>query len=379
MNKIDELRQAAAAMADSIRALISEDKLEEAKTKKAELDAIREKIQMLAQLDAEAKGSLGGEGITGYHKPDEPESGVKALAGAARKGFKVSAALNEGTPADGGYTVPEDIQTQIEHYRQSADALETLISVVGVKTLTGERTFVKRSTHTGFAKVSEGGTIPTNSAAQFERKSYSVEKYGGLYYATNELLADTDANIASTLIEWISAESRTTRNKLIVAQLETAAPVAIADADDIKDILNVTLDPAFGAYTKIVTNQEGWNWLDKLTDADGRYLLQPDVTNPTVYRLFGKEVVKINSADLPVVKKTTGEGESASTTTYAPFFIGDLKEAAVLFDRKRITIDSSNVAADAWATDQTVWRALERLDVIGKDDKAYVYGQLSLT
>lgn len=366
MNKIDELRQQATVISDSIRALIGEDKLEEAKAKRTELDALNEKIQMLIQLDKEAKENLGGEGFKDYKKPGEPENGVKALADAARKGFRVSAAANEGTPAEGGYTVPEDIQTRVEKYRQSADALERLITVVGVRTLSGERTFVKRSAHTGFALVSEGGTIPTNDAMQFERKSYSVKKYGGLYYATNELLADTDANIASLLVEWIGNESRTTRNKLIVTQLEKASPKAIADVDDIKDILNVTLDPAFGPFTKIVTNQEGFNWLDKLTDSDGNYLLQPDVTDPTVYRLFGKEVIKINSADLPLV-----EGK-------APFFIGDLKEAVVLFDRKRITISSSDVAANAWTTDQTVWRALERLDVIGKDDKAYVYGQVTL-
>ena len=58
---------------------------------------------------------------------------VKAFAEAARNGFK-GKSMNEGTPADGGYTVPEDIQTRINTYRESKASLLNLVRVEKVST-----------------------------------------------------------------------------------------------------------------------------------------------------------------------------------------------------------------------------------------------------
>ena len=44
---------------------------------------------------------------------------------------------------------------------------------------------------------------------------------------TNELLADSDANIASTLIEWIGDEARVTENNLIMGQIKTKEEVEL--------------------------------------------------------------------------------------------------------------------------------------------------------
>ena len=57
------------------------------------------------------------------------------------------------------------------------------------------------------------------------------------------------------------------RNTLILNQLGTLAKTTVSKQDDIKDILNVKLDPAINATTKVVTNQSGFNVLDKLKDA----------------------------------------------------------------------------------------------------------------
>lgn len=50
---------------------------------------------------------------------------------------------------------------------------------------------------------------------------------------TNELLADSDANIASTLIEWIGDEARVTENNLIMGQIKTKKEVELNGLDDI--------------------------------------------------------------------------------------------------------------------------------------------------
>ena len=183
---------------------------------------------------------------------------------------------------------------------------------------------------------------------------------------TNELLEDTDQALESTLIDWIGNESRITRNKLILETLGEKEKTAIAGLDDIKKVFNVTLDPAFLPTSVVVTNQDGFNWLDTLKDKDDKYVLQADPTNATVKRLFGRyPVTVISNKDLP-------------TDESIPFIMGDLKEACVLFDRKSLSIAISNTAADAFLTDVTLFRAIEREQVKMWDEEAFVYGEITL-
>lgn len=60
---------------------------------------------------------------------------------------------------------------------------------------------------------------------------------------TNELLADSDANIASTLIEWIGDEARVTENNLIMGQIKTKEEVELNGLDDIKKFSMLPSDP----------------------------------------------------------------------------------------------------------------------------------------
>ena len=64
--------------------------------------------------------------------------------------------------------------------------------------------------------------------------------------------------------------------------------------------------------------------------------------------------------------------------TKVPFIMGDLKEACVLFDRKSLSIAVSNTAADAFLTDVTLFRAIEREQVKMWDEEAFVYGEITL-
>lgn len=172
------------------------------------------------------------------------------------------------------------------------------------------------------------------------------------------------------LARWIGKKSAVTRNKLILDMAATFTKVQIADVDKIKEILNVTLDPEIAMSTIIITNQDAFNFLDKLKDSDGKYFLQPDPTQPTRKLLSGKPVVVVANRWLP----TTG-----TTTKKAPMIIGDMKEAIVLFDRQQYSIASTNVGGKAFGRNSTDVRAIEREDVVKFDDEAIVYGELTLT
>ena len=309
------------------------------------------------------------EEIQGKKAEEAEKDSIKKFAEDARAGFK---AMNEGTAAEGGYTVPEDIQTRINTYRDAKTSLLRLVRVEKVTTNKGARTFKKRSQQTGFTKVGEGGKIGAKNTPQFERISYEIDKYGGYFPVTNELLADSDANIANTLIEFIGDESRVTANKLILEQIKTIPEVALSGLDDIKKALNVTLGQAFKATSKIVTNDDGLQYLDTLKDQDGKYLLSASPADPMRLVLSaGATTVPVEvipNADLPTVENKI------------PMIIGDLYEAVVYWDRQLMTIAVSNIAQvgdlNAFEEDLTIYRAIEREDVTTRDTKAVVNGYI---
>ena len=302
----------------------------------------------------------------------EEEDSVQKFAKQIRN---IAKGLNEGTPADGGYTVPEDISTMVEERREAKASLIDLVSVETVTTNKGSRTFKKRSQQKGFTKVGEGGKITSTSTPQFERMDYVISKYAGYLPITNELLEDTDINIVNIIVEWLGDESRVTRNKIILDLIKTQDEVELDGLDDIKKVLNVTLGSAFKSTSVIVTNDDGLQYLDTLKDNDGKYLLQPNPANPMEMRLSA------GATTVPV--RVIPNADLATTSNKIPFIIGDLKEGIRFFDRKQLTINTSNVAAigelNAFEEDLTLFRGIEREDCKIRDEEAFVNGYISTT
>lgn len=360
-----------------VRSLVDQGKIEEAKAAKDELKKLQDEFDILKDIDDTAVTNLENNTNKGVNFNQKKDS-VKEFADAARKGFRNS--MNEGTAADGGYTVPEDIQTRINERRTAKTSLIDLVDVENVTTNKGSRTFKKRTQQTGFTKIGEGGKLSAGSTPQFERMSYEIAKYAGYFPVTNELLEDSDANITDTLVTWIGDESRVTRNKIILGVIDQKAKTTIKSLDDIKEALNVTLGQAFKQTSCIVTNDDGLQWLDTLKNDRGEYLLQPSPADPMKMVLCaGATTVPVKvipNVDMP--SDTTTKG-----TTKIPVIIGDLKEGIKFFDRKRLTLITSNIAVagelNAFEEDLTLFRAIEREDCKTKDDAAFVNGVLTIT
>ena len=287
--------------------------------------------------------------------------------------------MSEGSNVDGGYTVPEDIVTDVEKLREAEFSLEQLVSVEPVTTMSGRRTFKKRSQQTGFTKVGEGGKIGKKTTPQYAVMNYTIEKYAGYYPITNELLEDSDANIYNDLVTWIAGDSRATRNNLILEAINTKTAVAIAGLDGIKKALNVTLGQAFKPTSVIVTNDDGLQYLDTLKDGDQNYVLSKNPADPM------KLVLSAGATTIPV--KVVPNNVLTTTGNKVPFIIGDLKEGIKLFDRKKLNILASNVAVvgsgdemlNAYEEDLTLLRGIEREDVQVRDADAFVNGYIEVT
>ena len=301
----------------------------------------------------------------------EPVDSTKALADAARSGFK---SMNEGAPADGGYTVPEDILTNINKYKEAHFSLGTLIDRESVSTNSGRRTYQKRAQHTGFAEVGEGGKIGKTAKPQFEVMSYNIKKFAGYLPVTNELLEDSDAAIANVITEWLGEESIATENAQIIAKVNSVEATPLTGIKDIKKALTVTL-ALFKDTAKIVTNSDGLHFLDTLEDKNGRPLLSPDPAKPM------ESFLSVGTRRVPVVvipNEILASGEGGKI----PVWMGDLHAFMKKFDRKQLTLTVSNTAAvegfNAFEQDMTLFRAIEREDYQIKDDAAIVRGELTI-
>lgn len=376
MNKeLRELLDKINAKKTEVKNLVSENKIDEAKAAKEELINLQAKFDVLYDLEEEKEEEMKNKIEDGDAKEitNKPNDQIKEFANAARQGFKIQNTMSTGIDVDGGYVIPQDIQTKINKYKEAKKSLKNLVDVEKVTVQKGQRTFKKRAQQTGFTKVGEGGKIGAKNTPQFERLSFEIEKYAGYFPVTNELLKDSDQAIVNTLVEWIGDESRVTANKLILAEINAEfTPVELSGLDDIKKALNVTLGQAFKPTSKIVTNDDGLQYLDTLKDADGKYLLQPNPQDPMQLRLCaGATTIPVEvfpNTDMPTVENKI------------PFIIGDFKEAVKFFDRELTTIKQSDVAVigdlNAFEEDLTLFRAIEREDVVVKDDMALVNGYI---
>lgn len=357
-----------------VKNYVAKDQIEDAKVAKAELVELQDKFDILKDVEAEQVI----EAEDHSHVANDDVDPIHAFAEAARRGFCNTAYPNEGTASQGGYTVPQDIQTKINKYKEDKFALESLVKTIPVTAPTGRRVFQTRAQHTGFSSVAEAAAIGQVAAPTFTVVNYSVTKYGGYLPVTQELLEDSDANIAQVLIEWLGEEDIATRNNIILTKLNTLNKTNLSNLDGIKHAVNVTLGQKFAGSVRIVTNDDGFNYLDTLKNGDSEYLLKPsmDPAKPLERRLaVGSSIIPVTVVPNAILESGTSGGKAVM-----PFIIGDLNEALAIFDRKKLNIMQSNTASvtgfNAFEQDMTLFRGIERLDSQFIDSDAVVYGTI---
>ena len=375
LNLVDAINAKKAEVKD----FVEKDLLDEAKVAKEELITMQDKFNIMKDMVEEPEEREIPTNVQEVQTQDVDP--IHAFAEAARRGFKNDALAysNEGTASQGGYTVPQDIQTKINKFKEARFNLESLVTTTPVSTSSGSRIYQTRASHTGFASVAEAGKIAQKAAPTFSQITYAIAKYAGYLPVTNELLADSDANIANTIIEWLGEEDIATRNAIILAALADINETDLANLDGIKTAVNVTLGQAFAGSVQIVTNDDGFNYLDQLKNGQSEYLLKPsmDPTKPLERRL----AVGATTIPVVVVPNAVLASTKKNNKDVMPFYIGDFKDAVTIFDRQKISIMQSNTASvtdfNAFEQDLTIFRAIERLDCKLIDSSAVVRGTIT--
>lgn len=275
--------------------------------------------------------------------------------------FKDMVTSGKTEAGNAGLTIPDDVQTTIHTLVRQYASLQNLVNVEHVTTPTGSRVYEKFSEIKPLANLDdETAQIGDNDDPELTTIKYLIKRYAGITTVTNTLLKDTAENILAWLSTWIARKVTVTRNQEILKVLDTASKKpTIANFDDIKDLQLNTLDPAIIATSSFVTNQSGFAVLAKVKDAQGRYMIQRDVTNPEQYRIGGKPVTVVADRWLPDISGSH------------PLYYGDFKQAVTLFDREDMSLLSTNIGAGSFEHDETKIRVIDRFDVEPVDGDAY--------
>lgn len=219
--------------------------------------------------------------------------------------------------------IPIDKITKPEKQPETVVDLRQHVGRVPVTTGTGSYPIL-RANKNKMTSVAELAKNPELAKPEFTKVNYQIETYRGYIPVSQEALDDSDIDLGGLVAENIQRQSLNTSNAEIAKKLQTATAKTVTDIDGLKDIVNVTIDPAYNV--KFIASQSFFNELDKMKDNDGRYLLQQDVTVASGYKLLGREVVVM--ADDVI---GTAAGNKVA-------FVGDPSLFVKFFDRQQASV-----------------------------------------
>ncbi|KEI55706.1 phage major capsid protein [Enterococcus faecium] len=305
-------------LADELKKLDEETKateIQEAKPKEQQAQPEKqESTEPIDKKDKEEKRSM--EVILN----DKKEKYTRSINQFIRtKGEKRDGLTTVGAEA----VIPVDRITKPEKQPETVVDLRQHVGRVPVTTGTGSYPIL-RANKNKMISVAELAKNPALANPEFTKVNYEIATYRGYIPVSQEALDDSDIDLGGLVAEHIQRQSLNTSNAAIAAKLQTATAKTVTTIDDLKDIVNVAIDPAYAV--KFIASQSFFNELDKMKDNDGRYLLQQDVTVASGYKLLGREVVVM--AD-DVIGKTAGDKVA---------FVGDPSLFAKYFDRQQASV-----------------------------------------
>lgn len=203
---------------------------------------------------------------------------------------------------DGQVIIPETILTPEKEVLQFP-RLGSLVRTVSVTTTTGKLPVFNNSTdlltaHTEYGQTNKNET-PVITPILWDLKTYT-----GGYVFSQELISDSSYDWQAELQSRLTELRDNTDDSLIITALTDGITKVASDdlLGDLKKALNVTLKPQDSASASIIMSQSAYDIFDQATDAMGRPLLQPNVTQATGYTLLGKTVVIVEDTLFPKSK-----------------------------------------------------------------------------
>ncbi|NWN99261.1 phage major capsid protein [Tetragenococcus halophilus] len=226
------------------------------------------------------------------------------------------------TSDDVGVTIPEDIKYIPEKEVNTVQDLSQLVQKTSVNTASGKYPILKRA-NAKFNTVEELEKNPALARPEFETINWEVATYRGAIPISQEALDDSVANLTSIVSENINEQKINTLNEKIGGVLKQFNPTTVSDVDDLKEIVNVKLDPGYDR--QIICTQSFYQKLDTLKDGNGRYLLQDGIVATAGNTVLGMNVTVVRDDLL---------GKNGDALA----FIGDVKRGVLFADRTDVSV-----------------------------------------
>lgn len=329
MEEVKQLKADIEALSDQIETLNEALNLEPEAEPEAPAEDAKEPVE-----EAKPEDKRDGEDIEIPEEPEDEEdeevrsgkeqTNMEAVIGkqnSAFKDFLKSGEVRDGvTTVEGGVVIPKEI-LDIQKVPNDPTQLASYINRVSVTSGVGSLPVLAKNT-ARLASTAELKENPNLATLSLTGVDYKALTYRGVLPVSMEMLQDAP-EIESVVAEYVAEAKALTEQYKIGEVLQKATPVAVSDVDGIKDAFNKGLSN----YNRMfVVSESFFAEIDKIKDADGRYLLQDSITSPSGKQLLGSQVVVV--ADDVLGK--AGEAHA---------FVGDVKAFALEAMRSDIAVE----------------------------------------
>lgn len=267
---------------------------------------------------------------------------------------------SSGTAAAGAYLVSEEF-LPIERQGEYGVDLSAYCRQVPVTKPTGKVPTVDLSQDIELADFSvDNETEIAKKSAVFAQQPYTLANKGAIIPVGLDLLEDSDEDVVALVAEVFEGARIKSTNKEVITELGKATNVienvdfaSVALIDAIKNALNEKLAGVYATNAKIVMSQTDFAALMNMKDKQGRYYVQPMVTDPGKYQIDGKEIIKIDN----------------SYNTTGTVYVGDMKQ---IMDISRKGFEISSDLSSGFKTYSVNVRAVKRATEMNVCPAAFV-------
>ena len=358
---IAEIRQNLEAKKGEVRSLYNEGKIEEAENALEEKRKLEKQLKVAEELEEEEKRELEKQkeqrkeaekvGERKENKELEYRALVKHMMGKNLTEEERAAITTSNVNSNTGAIIPSEFINKVDLIRSGYVTLKNYCDVIPVTSDNGK--MPTSDLDEELADLEEDKEL-VESMLDTKEIEYKVKDLGLLKSVGNSTLEDSAvAFIDGMLAPNFAVASVNKENKMVCSVVNTNSSAVTVGADTkVEDVLAKTISkevPTIKAGLVIITNGEGYSYIDNLKDATGR---KDDRVTERDGKLFfkNKEVIEMADKTLPAL--------SASKTMV--FYVVNLKTVK-FFDRKQVEIARSTEAG--FTANKTLVRAIERADI----------------
>lgn len=359
---IVELKQEIERLTSETRSLLDEKKINESKVKMEELRGLKESLKIQQELEEEEKRDLENQNqsekeVRNVDKNLECRALVKAMLGKNLTEEERKVITDGNFNSNTFAIIPSEFIDKVMLLREGYKSLKDYCDVIEVESDNGKMPIA--SLNDELADLEED-TAMIETMLDTKEIPFKVKDKGLLKKVGNNLLEDSPVSfINGVLAPNFAVASINKENKEICSVVATSAKSVTVGADaKVEDVLANTISkevPAVRSGLVIITNNEGYAYLDNLKDASTN-AKHKDISydGDTLY-FKHKEVIEMSDKLLPAL--TSGKK--------IVFYVVNLKTVP-FFDRKQIEIAKSTEAG--FIANKTLIRAIERFDVVANPE-----------